>query len=118
MRAVKTLEENATKWQQSRFLEAIDDLQAIESVPNASVADLIETRLTEARQRITIRLQEALQSAVRFEPGSIQIVRTGLDEILSSVDRLGRLTEEMMSLKRQAFKTIVQPFFEHGAVER
>ncbi|KAG1050022.1 hypothetical protein G6F43_007682 [Rhizopus delemar] len=118
MRIVKTLKENETKWQPSHFLEAIDALQAIESVPHASVAGLIETRLTEARQRITIRLQEALQSAVRFEPGSIQIVRTGLDEILSSMDRLGRLTEEMVSLKRQAFKTLIQPFFEQGAVER
>ncbi|KAI9249266.1 hypothetical protein BY458DRAFT_525712 [Sporodiniella umbellata] len=76
-----------------------------------SVMDRLKERAQTVHRQLLARLGEGLKDAVVFEAGSIQVVESPVT-ILDALEKLGQLTVEMTSMKRMAFKTLVDPFFD------
>ncbi|RCH98033.1 hypothetical protein CU097_011742 [Rhizopus azygosporus] len=110
---LESVQENT---RQSQFIKAVEQLQTVKMPTNlpTSTADLIKHKVNQASNHIVNQLHETLHSIVHFEERTVKVTKGDLECVLTSFNKLGRLTEELMSIKRIVFKHIIDPYFECG----
>ncbi|CAO3664758.1 unnamed protein product [Rhizopus microsporus] len=95
IQVLEILESVQENTRQSQFIKAVDQLQTVKVPTNlpTSISDSIKHKVNQASNHIVNQLHEPY---------------------IPYFNKLGRLTEELMSIKRIVFKHIIDPYFECG----